>query len=471
MTTIATRPVFAAGIIAAFAGLVWAIVPAEAPVRFTLAIFGATVILWIATRYDRTAIGLGAALLLVLVGVLPARNLYATLGQSLIWLLIGAFIIASVLTEIRLAERLARLVLRPARNVSRLFYGMTWLIAGTAFMIPSTTGRAAFLLPVFLTLASSIANRAVTRAMSVHIPVIILLSAAGSLIGAGAHLVAVDLMRDTDGTTIGFAQWVMLALPFALAMCMAATFVVLRLFLSPEDRALRLDNLADLEAPPLGGREKFILAIVAITIGMWLTHLLHGIDVAIVTLVAALVVMLASPSGKSIKESVLAIDWNLILFVAAASAIGEALVVANVAGAVTDGLTNGTALSATHPAVVVAFIAVIASLGHLLITSRTARAVALIPLLAFPAAAFGYETKALIFLTVIATGYCLTLTVSAKSLIVYSGASTDSFSHADLLRLSSVLFPLHLVLIVIFALYVWPWLGLPLQIAPTAGAS
>jgi sodium-dependent dicarboxylate transporter 2/3/5 len=69
---------------------------------------------------------------------------------------------------------------------------------------------------------------------------------------------------------------------------------------------------------------------------------------------------------------------------------------------------------------------------------------------------------------VIATGYCLTLTVSAKSLIVFSGAAGTAFAQRDLLRLSAILLPVHLVLLIVFSIYIWPLLGLPLQ--PPASA-
>lgn len=123
--------------------------------------------------------------------------------------------------------------------------------------------------------------------------------------------------------------------------------------------------------------------------------------------------------------------------------------------------------AATHPVLVAGFVALIALLGHLVITSRTARATALIPLLALPFAQLGYNGAALIFLTAITTGYCLTLTISAKSLLIYSEAARTVFSHGDLLRLSAILMPLHLILAIVFATLIWPLLGLPL-LAPQA---
>lgn len=471
-----TRLLAAVALAVFLTAIIWIVVPGEAPARLALTVFVVTVIAWIMTSFDRTAIALIAALALVLGGTITPQNFYSSLGHPLMWLLAGAFIIASALSDIRLAERLARIALQPARNVSGLFYALTLMIAATAFLIPSTTGRAAFLLPVFMTLSGLIGNPAITRAMSIHFPSVILLSACGSLIGAGAHLVAIDMMRELGRApgayrpTMTFLEWTKFGLPFALVSSFLATFVILRLFLTREERALPLAMSEAVVPPRLTAREIYILAVVAVTIVLWLTQSWHGVEITIVTLCAAIAVTVASPSGKSIKESFKAVDWNLLLFIAGASLIGEALIDTNAAGGLFNSLVTVANGAIDRPILVVTLISLVALLAHIVITSRTARATAVIPLLAFPFAQFGYNGTALIFLTTVATGYCLTLTISAKSLLIYSNPTGASFSHGELLRLSGILLPLHLVLLVFFAMVVWPWLGLPL-FAPTNAPS
>ena len=449
--------------------------PGNAPAKLSLSVFVAAVIAWIMTPLDRTAVALVAALCLVVGGADTPQNFYSSLGNPLIWLLVGAFVIARALTEIRLAERLASTALTSARSVSGLFYALTVVISATAFVIPSTTGRAALLLPVFMTLSASIGDRRIARALSIHIPTIILLSAGGSLIGAGANLVAVDMIREfgrepgAARDAMSFLEWAILGLPFALSSCLISTFVILRLFLDREQRAMPVAGMQRPAPPPLHARERLVLALVALTVALWLTQSWHGIEITIVTMAAAIVITAVASSGSRLKDALKSVDWNLLLFIAGASLIGEALIDNNAAGALLDALASLRDDVAVHPVFVAAFVALVALLGHLVITSRTARATALIPLLALPFAQFGYNGAALIFLTAIATGYCLTLTISAKSLLIYSEAAQTVFSSGDLLKLSAILLPLHLVLAVVFATLIWPMLGLPL-LAPRAEA-
>ena len=270
--------VAALGLAACLSAAIWLLLPGGASAKLSLSVFVATVIAWIMTPLDRTAVALVAALCLVIGGADTAQNFYSSLGNPLIWLLVGAFVIARALTEIRLAERLASTALNSARSVSGLFYALTLVISATAFVIPSTTGRAALLLPVFLTLSASIGDRQIARALSIHVPVIILLSAGGSLIGAGANLVAVDMIREfgrepgAARDPMSFLEWTILGLPFALSSCLISTFVILRLFLDRQQRAMPVAAMERPEPPALNTRERLVLALVGLTVVLWLTQ-------------------------------------------------------------------------------------------------------------------------------------------------------------------------------------------------------
>lgn len=69
---------------------------------------------------------------------------------------------------------------------------------------------------------------------------------------------------------------------------------------------------------------------------------------------------------------------------------------------------------------------------------------------------------AMMLVTVAATGFCQTLVVSAKSLIMFGKIDGVTYTQGDLLRLSAVLAPVHLALIILFVGVIWPWLGVDL---------
>src|SRR5688500_6784212 len=158
--------------------------------RIALIVFVLAIAAWTATKLPETPVALAAGVALVAFGAVESGDFFDELGDEVVWLLIGAFALAAVVRRSGLAERW---VLRAAANsgsVRALFHRLTAMIAATAFVIPSTSGRAALLLPVFAALAGAIDEPRIVRALALLFPSAILLSACASLLGAGAHLLA-----------------------------------------------------------------------------------------------------------------------------------------------------------------------------------------------------------------------------------------------------------------------------------------
>ncbi len=169
-----------------------------------------------------------------------------------------------------LSQRLVVRVAARARTVGQLCWLLTGMVMATAFVIPTTSGRAALMVPIFTALAASIGDRRVTRALALLFPTVILLSAVASLLGAGAHLVAAELIASLGGQRVGFARWLVLGLPFAICSCVLASWVVQRLFLTAEERRRSLSptadsagGIADAAGAPLSAAERPVAFLVA----------------------------------------------------------------------------------------------------------------------------------------------------------------------------------------------------------------
>lgn len=430
--------------------------------RLTLIAFAAATIAWALLRLPETTVALAAALGLVATGAVQPADLYAGMGNDLIWLLVGAFVLAAVLRQSGLAQRLALRALAGTGSVRALFYRITALICATAFVIPSTSGRAALLLPLFLALAAGLRDAALVRALALLFPSVILLSACASLLGAGAHLVAVDFIARLGLPAIGFFEWALLGLPFAIASSLLACALILRLFVGGDASRLPV-ALPPPASDPATREQRHVLLIVLATVAFWASAGLHQVDAAIVALAGALVATSRRITGISLKEALKSVEWNLILFLALTLVLGHALIDSGAAHWVArNTVATLPPWVLSNPPLVVVFAAVAAMLSHLIITSRSARAAVLIPTLALPLAAVGIEAAALIFLTVVASGFCQTLNVSAKPVALYAKLEVPTYAPADLMRLSLWLMPFFAALLIVFSLWVWPLLGLPL---------
>lgn len=439
---------------AASAALIWVLPQGlSAQGRLSLVVTVLAVLGWTATRLPESLVALLAGLALVLGGALPAERLFATLGSELVWLLIAAFVIAAAIKECGLLERLLAPLAGKRPSVTVLFWTLTLAIAATAFVLPSTSGRAALLLPVFLALVPALPDRALVRPLALLFPTAILLSAGGSLIGAGAHLIAVEAIRATTGLRLDYLGWLLLAGPPALLSALAGTALLLLGLPRPLRRARLLPIAAPAAADARQRRVAFLLAALVL---LWIAEPWHGIGPAVVALAGALLLLAPPLAARKPKEVLRCVDLELLLFMAATLVIAEAMTASGADRWLAEGaLAVLPAALAADPLAIALLLATVAVLAHLVVTSRSARAAVLVPALALPAAGLGHDPALTVLIVTLGSGFCQTLMASAKPVAIF-GTQEGSFEARDLVRLALPLAPLVVLLLVAFALLVWP---------------
>ncbi|WP_102191687.1 SLC13 family permease [Microbacterium aurantiacum] len=445
------------------------------PVAITVTVFLLAVWAWTATRLDDTLVALLAAIALIAAGVLPVDTFFASLGDPTIWLLIGAFVIAAGVTSSGLAMRGAAHLLRGARSPRALFHLTTVALTLTAFAVPATSGRAALAIPVFTAVAAALAGRdKLVKALALLFPTVILLSAAASLLGAGAHIITNQLLVAAGGEGFTFLSWLWFGLPVAVISSHLACEIILWRFTDRRERAGRLRiGLADFErtAPtsvtgPLSTDEWRAAALLAGVIVLWSTEPLHQLSPALVALLGAVAAVSPVIGCTRLPAAVAKVPWGLLLFLAATLALASALTETGAAAwlsgsalAPLAGLGDGGG---------VAFILVVIGLSiaaHLLIPSRSARSAAVIPVVIALAPGLGVEPMAAAFASTVAAGFCHTLPSSAKPVAMFADPAVvpGGFAPNDLRRLSVLLAPAMFTLVAVFAFWIWPAMGMPLM--------
>lgn len=439
----------------------------------TLLVFLTAVWMWLATPIDDTYVALAAASVLVVTGALAGSKFTATLGEEFIWLLIGAFAIAAAVTATGLPARIASRLVASARTPRQLVHLLTAALILTAFAVPSTAGRAALALPIFLGLATVLSDRRrLVRCLAILTPTVILLSAIASPLGAGAHLLTNQILNDAVGESFTFFEWVLVGLPLALVWSHLAAEIVLRLFTRPEDRRTPLTVPASLSAcgestDAAGSRKNgTVLVVLVVAIAAWCTEPIHNVGPAIVAVTAALIITAPRFGTTSLSAALKTVEWPLLIFMAATLAMAQALTASGAAKWLADGVFSLRHLLGEWITPGFLVVLIIVSVGaHLLIQSRSARTAALIPIVVAIAPTAGLNPVAAAFISTAAAGFCLTMTSSAKPLALFaSPGDVPSYTGGDLLRVSAVLAPISAGLVGIFTLTVWPALGLPLYL-------
>ncbi|MGF0167680.1 SLC13 family permease [Streptomyces koyangensis] len=436
--------------------------------RLTLGVFVLATAAWIAGPVDDTYVALGAGLALTVTGVISSDALFGTLGDDTVWLLICAFVLAAAVGRTGLAGRAAAFLVSGAKSVRQLVHLTTAALVVTAFAVPATSGRAALALPVFLALAKVLSERRrVVVMLALLFPTVILLSAVATLIGAGAHLITVSVLWEATGERIGFTEWLLLGLPLAVASSHLAAEAVLLTTTRRADREgpVRIgaeDIQEHSDSPvtgPLSPAEARCALLLSTVVVLWCSEPLHRVPPAVVALIGAVVAASPALGTVRMKDALRTVPWSLLLFMAATMAMGIALADSGAA----RWLVGGVPLD-VPPWAFLAVVIGVSTAAHLVLQSRSARSSVLVPLVVAAAAGAGVNPVAAALASTAAAGFCHTLPASAKPVTLFAGIpDTPTYTPRDLLRLSALLAPLTALLVLAFALAVWPLLGVPVS--------
>ncbi|WP_190121763.1 SLC13 family permease [Streptomyces inusitatus] len=436
--------------------------------RITLAVFALATCAWIGTPIDDTYIALGAGLALTATGVISSDELFGTLGDDTVWLLICAFVLAAAVARTGLAGRAAAFLVGGARTVRQLVHLTTAALVVTAFAVPATSGRAALAMPVFLALAKALSDRKrLVVMLALLFPTVILLSAVATLIGAGAHLITVSVLWEAAGERIGFTEWLMIGLPLAVVSSHLAAEAVLFTTTRREDRggpvhitAEEIQKHSDKPVTgPLEAAETRCALLLATVVVLWCSEPLHRVPPAVVALIGAIVAASPALGTVRLKDALKTVPWSLLLFMAATMAMGVALADSGAA----KWLVGGVPLD-LPPWLFLTVVVGVSTMAHLVLQSRSARSSVLVPLVVAAAVGAGVNPVAAALASTAAAGFCHTLPASAKPVTLFAEIpGTPTYTPRDLLRLSAVLAPMTAALVLLFAVAVWPLIGVPLR--------
>ena len=203
--------------------------------------------------------------------------------------------------------------------------------------------------------------------------------------------------------------------------------------------------------------EKRCALLLATVVTLWCSEPLHQVSPAMVALIGAVVAASPALGTVRLKDALKTVPWSLLLFKAATIAMGVALAESGAAKWLVGGLPAGIT-----PVMFLAVVIAVSTAAHLILQSRSARSSVLVPLVVAAAVGAGVNPVAAAHASTAAAGVCHTLPASAKPVTLFAEIpGTPTYTPRDLLRLSAVLAPLTAALVLLFAVAVWPLLGVP----------
>lgn len=377
--------------------------------EFMLAIFVASIILWMTQAIPNYLTSLMLIIALVLTGVLSEKTAYAQLGHPVMWLNIMSFVLASMLVKTGLAKRAALwLILRFGKSASTIFISFLVINLILSAFISATTAKAAILLPIFMVIAAIYGAQGgkdrnnFGRSIVLQNLLNINLGAGAFMTGSGANLLAVAIIAGAVGQTVFFADWMMAMTPVMVSLMFIGYLLAMRVFfpLQPQERLPQIEGGMDRlrqEYDKLGGltRHEIVAAMLFMTIlGFWATDSLHGISPTAVGFVGAVIALL--PRFGIVQWNDVDIPWHLMLFSAGAYTLGAGLDATDLPSISVNAFFDSLGIgNESHFWVLYLFLTGVMVFSALLFQSKTMRAMIFIPIAIGVANRFGFPVLSL----------------------------------------------------------------------------
>ncbi len=411
-----------------------------------LAIFVASIILWMTEAIPNYLTSLLLIISLVLSGVLPEKTAYAQLGHPVMWLNIMSFVLASMLVATGVAKRLALLfILRFGKNASTIFISFIIINLVLSAFISATTAKAAILLPIFMVIAAIYGSRQgkghhnFGRSIVLQNLLNINIGAGAFLTGSGANLLAAALIAGAIGSQVYFSDWMIAMLPIMVCLMFVGYLLAMKVFfpLSPDERIPQIkggmerlreeyDKLGSLKTDEVKAIVIFLLIL-----GFWATDRVHGISATAVAFVGAIVALI--PRYGIIKWNEVDIPWHLMLFSAGAYTLGSGFDVTDFPSLAVNSFFDHLGIGdQTHFWVLYLLLTGVMIFSALLFQSKTMRAMIFIPIAIGVANRFGFDVISLALPVAFMIEHVYVLPFNSKpAALLYE---TDQYSISDTFR-------------------------------------
>jgi sodium-dependent dicarboxylate transporter 2/3/5 len=348
--------------------------PIPAPAHRLAAVLSMMVVLWMSEALPLAVTALVGPVLAIVLGVAPARTVFAPFADPIIFLFIGSFMLAEAMFVHGLDRRIAFGALSSRAVGGSAFrilvvYGAVG--AGISMWI-SNTATTAMMFPIGLSIVAQLTQGKESNADSREFAAAMMLITAfgasiggiGTPIGTPPNLIGIGMLQRIAGVDISFFQWMALGAPIVV---LTFGFLIVyfyyrclrRIELNPgRGEAIR----AELERlGPMSIGQRNVLIAFGVTVFLWLLPGVVGIvgagDTAfarwlavafpesVAAVIGALLLFLLPVSWRARRftltwEQAVRIDWGIVLLFGGGLSMGELAFSTGLAESLGRGITS-----------------------------------------------------------------------------------------------------------------------------------
>lgn len=301
--------------------------------------------------------------------LLNYKDILGTFASPIIILFLGGFFLAMAATKYRLDQNLAKVLLKPFGQNPKMVMMGVMVITAIFSMFMSNTATTAMMLSILApVLTLFLPGDTGKIAFTLSIPVAANIGGIGTPIGTPPNAVALKYL--TGDNVISFGKWMTFAIPYVIVLLVVG-WVLLLLFYPIKTEQIKLS----IKGSWLKSTKAYIVYVTfALTILLWLTDFVHGMNSYVVAMVP---VAVFSSLGIINKSDLKNISWDVLWLVSGGIALGLALDLSGLASR----LISSIAFDSLSPVMIIGIITIVAALMANFM-SNTATANLLLPLVA-----------------------------------------------------------------------------------------
>jgi sodium-dependent dicarboxylate transporter 2/3/5 len=300
------------------------------------------------------------------------QEIMGTLASPIIILFLGGFFLAISATKYGLDHQMAGVFIKPFGTNPR--WVMLGIMSITAIfsMFMSNTATTAMMLSILIPVLTSMdADDKGKIGFVLSVPVAANLGGIGTPIGTPPNAIALKFINSSGDQAITFSKWMIMGVPYVLVMILISWFILTRMF-PTSTKSIKL-SIKKTERKN-GYKPLIIYATFTITVILWLTDFIHGMNSYVVAMLPIIVFLCLNIISK---DDLKYISWDVLWLVAGGIALGLALT--------RTGLASVLVGNIPFSALPIAVIFLLAAFIGLLVAnfmSNTATANLLIPMIA-----------------------------------------------------------------------------------------
>ncbi len=238
----------------------------------------------------------------------------APLANPVIVLFFGGFLLAHAILKEGVDKAMAGAVLGMFGTSPRCVMLGLMVITAVFSMWMSNTATTAMMITLTVPMLSQIpAGDPLRKGLILSVPFAANIGGMGTPIASPPNAVAVSFLSEA-GYEISFLQWVLIATPLMAGLLLFAWGLLSYLY--PPGKNI---TFAKPVAEPMDGRDWYVVGVLIVTIGLWLTEGWHGLSTAVVALLPAVAF---TATGLLTRRDVNSLEWHILILIMGGIALG-----------------------------------------------------------------------------------------------------------------------------------------------------